>query len=303
MKAMIVLGGVLLGALGLVAALSSDKSKARPGYVLHEWGTFTTVSGSDGVLLTGLEREEEHLPPFVHSHFGMENTTQNQSFRGGLLRPVVNPGEEPIPVLVANQALMFKGFWRRELRNVAVKMETPVVYFHTEEKLSVDLRVDFKGGAISQWFPQRAEGETPPAVTNLLPGAAKEGEKPPSAAEQDKAKGVIDFRKGYDGWIGWKVDVLPRDQVDPVKLFRREETPSWMYPKVRKAAVVRNAQGEHEDYLFYRGVGNFAQPVRTTVDAEERLSIHNESSERVPFAFVFERANGVTRFAVLKEGV
>ena len=27
-------------------------------YTLHEWGTFTTVSGSDGVLLEGLERED-----------------------------------------------------------------------------------------------------------------------------------------------------------------------------------------------------------------------------------------------------
>ena len=43
------------------------------GYEVHEWGTFTTVSGSDGVLLTGLQREEETLPPFVHSHLGLEN--------------------------------------------------------------------------------------------------------------------------------------------------------------------------------------------------------------------------------------
>ena len=42
------------------------------GYELHEWGTFTTVSGSDGVLLTGLEVEEEKLPSFVYSHAGME---------------------------------------------------------------------------------------------------------------------------------------------------------------------------------------------------------------------------------------
>ena len=27
------------------------------GFTLHEWGTFTSISGSDGVLLPGLERE------------------------------------------------------------------------------------------------------------------------------------------------------------------------------------------------------------------------------------------------------
>ena len=46
---------------------------AAQAYELHEWGTFTTVAGSDGVLLTGLQREEEELPGFVHSHFGFEN--------------------------------------------------------------------------------------------------------------------------------------------------------------------------------------------------------------------------------------
>jgi hypothetical protein len=40
-------------------------------YEMHEWGTFTTVSGSDGRMLTGLHIEEEHLPPFVYSHAGM----------------------------------------------------------------------------------------------------------------------------------------------------------------------------------------------------------------------------------------
>ncbi len=35
-------------------------------------GAFTTVSGSDGRLLTVLHVEEEHLPRFVYSHLGLE---------------------------------------------------------------------------------------------------------------------------------------------------------------------------------------------------------------------------------------
>lgn len=303
MKTTIVLGGILLGGLGLGALTTEKKEAPKQGdYVLHEWGTFTTVSGSDGVLLTGLQREEEHLPSFVHSHFGMENGTRRYN-PINFLQPNAGGGKNPVPQVVAQQMMMFKGFWRRDLRNVAVKMETPVVYFYTDEELKVDLRVGFKGGSISQWFPQRAEGETPPKVSRLFPVAKKEGEEALSAEQQAKSMGVIDFGKGYDGWIRWKVDVLPRDEVDPVKLFRSEETLAWTYPKVQKAAVVRNELGEHEDYLFYRGVGNFAQPVTTTVDSEENLGIHNTGSEKVPFAFVFERDKGVTRYAVLKDGV
>src|SRR5215212_8114679 len=39
-------------------------------FVVHEWGTFTSVVGSDGRMLSGLELEEERLPNFVHGFVG-----------------------------------------------------------------------------------------------------------------------------------------------------------------------------------------------------------------------------------------
>lgn len=36
------------------------------GRVVHEWGTFTEVRGSDGVVLDGLLHEDAGLPPFVY---------------------------------------------------------------------------------------------------------------------------------------------------------------------------------------------------------------------------------------------
>jgi hypothetical protein len=65
-------------------------------YQLHEWGTFTTVSGSDGVLLEGLQREEEQLPPFVHSHFGLENGQYGDPLEYAR-RPSRASGEGPSP--------------------------------------------------------------------------------------------------------------------------------------------------------------------------------------------------------------
>ena len=44
---------------------------AAPDYTLHEWGTFTTLCASDGVLMAGVQKEEEPLPEFVQSHEGM----------------------------------------------------------------------------------------------------------------------------------------------------------------------------------------------------------------------------------------
>src|SRR4030095_12320626 len=34
--------------------------------IVHEWGTFTSMYGSDGLVLEGLQHEEEKLPAFVY---------------------------------------------------------------------------------------------------------------------------------------------------------------------------------------------------------------------------------------------
>src|SRR5262245_49488079 len=40
---------------------------AASDLVVHEWGTFTSVQGADGVSLEGVSHEEEPLPDFVYS--------------------------------------------------------------------------------------------------------------------------------------------------------------------------------------------------------------------------------------------
>ena len=96
---------------------------------VHEWGTFTTLSGSNGERLNGLVLEEEFLPNFVYQHDRYHPTFGN------------------------------KGFGLRTLNNVNVKMETPVIYFYSDTQTDVDVRVDFPRGCISQWYPERTAGE------------------------------------------------------------------------------------------------------------------------------------------------
>jgi hypothetical protein len=106
---------------------------AASDLVVHEWGTFTSVVGSDGKMLVGLELEEERVPNFVHS--------------------------------IAGFAPWNKG-WSRPVAGVTVKMETPVLYFYSTELLHARVEVGFNGGSISQWYPERHSGETlpPPPV-------------------------------------------------------------------------------------------------------------------------------------------
>jgi hypothetical protein len=112
----------LAAALLLVFSFSlvhaNPKQLPEPGLTVHEWGTFTSVAGSDGdsigwLPLTG----STDLPSFVE-HF------REVAFKGGL-----------------------RG---------TVRMETPVLYFYSPRETTVSVNVSFAKGLITEWYPHAA---------------------------------------------------------------------------------------------------------------------------------------------------
>src|SRR5438552_2503433 len=89
-------------ALTSAAAIVKYPHPAPDTFVVHEWGTFTSMQGAEGGTLEGMQHESEELPAFVHSR------TQSR------VSPfhVVGDGSRNVPV-----------------RRVRTKMETPVLYF------------------------------------------------------------------------------------------------------------------------------------------------------------------------------
>lgn len=83
------------------------------GFVVHEWGTFLSVQGSDGATLGGMIDSEESLPQFVRER----------------------------DLYGRNRAGMFQ------------KMETPVTYFYTDRPMTAEIRVDMPRGLLTHWFP------------------------------------------------------------------------------------------------------------------------------------------------------
>ena len=117
----------IVAAIWLCAyALVSDPADL----LVHEWGTFTTMQGSDGVTLEGLQHEEEPLPDFVHAIDGFNALDVLAGLCKGIGRPV---------------------------RGCTVKMETPVTYFYSPQSLLVHARVEFDHGMLTQWYPAVAE--------------------------------------------------------------------------------------------------------------------------------------------------
>lgn len=87
--------------------------------IVHEWGTFTSFSGSDGVRLDFRPLADEDLPPFVLDRF----------LQAGL-----------------------PSFGKRMI-STRLRMETPVTYFYTERERDVNVRVDFPQGLLTEFYP------------------------------------------------------------------------------------------------------------------------------------------------------
>lgn len=134
----------LLPLLALLTACATDTTTVEPAavtptpepttpappdpFVVHEWGTFTSVQSSQGNTLTRMYQEDEPLPAFVHRF-------------------------QPSPFST-------KGFSRtsrdvfRLLSTTTQRMETPVLYFYGQPHPKVRVQVDFPQGIVSEWYPQ-----------------------------------------------------------------------------------------------------------------------------------------------------
>src|SRR6266704_3601413 len=107
----------------MVAAVAAGPaaltSPALGTFIVHEWGTFVSMEGSDGLALEGLHHDEADLPHFVHSR----------------------PRDQ------------------LRLHATTSKLETPVLYFYPQGPSParyVNVRVDFPEGILTQWYPQSA---------------------------------------------------------------------------------------------------------------------------------------------------
>src|SRR5262245_25945362 len=97
-----------------VVHLSSASAKEPDSFIVHEWGTFSTFSGSDGKQLKFYPNDRD-LPDFVYS--------RHRNVKGGLTDSYVS-------------------------------LETPVLYFYSDRDRTVSVRVDFPKGLMTDWYPE-----------------------------------------------------------------------------------------------------------------------------------------------------
>jgi len=224
-----VLAVAVLGAL-TASQLSLPAAGAEPARLIaHEWGTFTSFSGSDGVP-AHFSPNYTDLPAFVYTQAGPPNTKV-----------------------------------RRLERDGAISMETPVVYFYSDQALKLSVKVSFPRGWLTEWYPFAANapagkatpGETMqwnvrllPGETVKLPGNPKEKNNYFSARETDSVALQVEAKPSTDGDTGG-------GELHGGTLLQREK------------------------FLFYRGVATFPPPVAVKAIGGSNIRITNNAGGKV----------------------
>ena len=246
----------------ITATLSGATPKAPPEYTAHEWGTFTSIQGSDGIPIPWNPLAISDLPDFVHSR-------QNPA-----MGPAINPYRPLLSQLDGKGATT----WLQ-------RMETPVIYFHSKEALEVSVRVDMPSGRLTEWFPAAFAYGPLPAISGFLPGSTNSYLEWPGLAILPSAR------------PGDVVGRLPHLDAPSHYYAARQVTASPVRTTIG-AACTRDGVGENEQFVFYRGVANFTAPLRVR-SAAHSLIIENTGATPIVSAFVWQAQGSVASFTRL----
>lgn len=170
--------------------------------------------------------------------------------------------EEALPAFVHGRGSMLPGVvspggksLERQPQAVTQKLETPVLYFYGAGAAHLRVRVDFPGGVVSEWFPSSVSFG-PPLGTVSVPNA---------------------------GFMEWRFDLAPDATAGN---FPAVDPDSVWVPSRRVASTPVRFGTEVEQFIFYRGLGAFELPLAVAVDATDRITIENRSTDTCPAVFL-----------------
>lgn len=249
--------GIALTAIAVSLRLFAS-SNAKEEFVAHEWGTFTSVQGADGIQLEWNPLIKTDLPEFVYS------CNVNQGGLGGRY-PTLNPfGKAGMPSFV--------------------RMETPVIYFYSDSERTADVRVHFPMGRITEWYPQ-ATRLGPYATTN-------------KAETKEASRSLIEWTGVKILPRGTKeisADKLIRDKNDKGEnhYYAARETDANL---LRVSSPHARSGAEYERDLFYRGVGFLKAPLTLRLQPNENDLELSSPTESFTDLFVLTIRDGLARY-------
>jgi hypothetical protein len=247
----------------------ADADKKLPqdhDYIVHEWGTFTSFSGSDGIALEFRPLVDEDLPAFVMDRPRQDALNRRRDI--AYARGYSDPGD-----------LFVK-------RNILSKqrMETPVTYFYTDKERIVDAWVEFPHGLLTEFYPP---------VRQFGPAYQKDVREPLEASW---------LRWGKVRLLPESAAVNKEGVDRLIREVKPGENPHYAYARETDSAHIQltdpaTQSVDREKFLFYRGVGNFKLPVRVEAKGSGHFTLTYSGKTPLHYAFLVQINDGKVRFA------
>jgi hypothetical protein len=250
-----------LALIALAISLRLFATNPKPEFIAHEWGTFTSVQGADGIQLEWNPLIRTDLPEFVYNR-AVRQGGFPASYRFLTLEGKAGPGVAPS----------------------FVRMETPVIYFYSDKERTADVRVQFPLGRITEWYPQASR--VGPYVSTNKAEAQLAGRSfiewnnvriLPRDSKEISASGLIRDKK---------------DNGENHYYAARETDANF----VRATSPYARTGAEYERDLFYRGVGHLKAPLTLTLSANENDLQLSSKAEALTDLFVLTVRNGKARY-------
>ena len=217
---------VVAGLALTVHSAAQSTANAKSPVVAHEWGTFTSIAAADG-------------------------RAANWQTLGG---------PQDLPCFVGGYPAEVKVGWMGTIR-----METPVIYFYTQDEATVRVSVKFKQGLITETYPI--------------------GIQPP-----------FPYPTGIMSAIDWPaVRITPgADEHFPVA----PPSDSHYYAARATDAAPIEFKGQQEKFLFYRGVANFQPPIAATINDRGLVTVTGTTTAPLGQLIVFQNRGGDMAYQV-----
>lgn len=240
---------LLVAAPIFVAAMrTGDEIRRNDGLTVHEWGTFTSVAGIDGMAVDWRPAGgPTDLPCFValsDPSYSKEIGSRRDNLLGG------REGEGK------------------------VRMETPVLYFYSAREATVNVRVSFPHGLITEYYPTIAK-----------------------VSPSNPASAINDLRSAT-GTIEWNnVKVMP----GAAESYPLETGQSHYYAARRTGSDPLQVGNQKEKFLFYRGIASFQPPIAAQVNANGTIEVTNLGVEQISGVVLFQSRDGKMGYTIVRD--
>ncbi|EEF61253.1 conserved hypothetical protein [Pedosphaera parvula Ellin514] len=248
---------------------------------VHEWGTFTSVQGGDGILLSWKPLQTSKLPGFVHNWTKPGLNLQ----AGGLF-----------------------AFGKGSMMSLQ-RMETPVIYFYGKQEQTVDVTVQFPRGIITEWYPQVAEiGPSFVPRNSTLTSADRMIHQVGALTNVSLADyfGAKDVTNSMAHWANIQISPKASSRGASSELLTDASGSHYFAARATDSLLARtrslsptNSAYEYDKFLFYRGVGNFATPLKVTMPSEDHITLTNNDASALPHLFVITVSGQSGKFSHL----